>query len=212
MTSNSAVGRVDFSNLTCYANKSPARSELDLARAYLNKDHDFRHRVFTVARRGLICDNWGERGGEAFAASGWRNFGNFFGADNVTAVGGWQYFPAVTSQDYLWSWGGGGGGWYTCDGVGSSDDFANNQIKTVFTMYLGSYFGDWDNESGFLRASLGSGYCLTTSWAGRPHWFYHHMGLGEPIGVSAVLTQNNRGAYENQQNNAAKPGSRDAAR
>jgi hypothetical protein len=198
-----AVGRVDFSNLTCFANKSPARSELDLARAYLNKDHDFRHRVFTVARRGLICDNWGERGGEAFAASGWRNFGNFFGADNVTAVGGWQYFPAVTSQDYLWSWGGGGGGWYTCDGVGSSDDFANNQIKTVFTMYLGSYFGDWDNESGFLRASLGSGYCLTTSWAGRPHWFYHHMGLGEPIGVSAILTQNNRGAYENQQNYAA---------
>jgi hypothetical protein len=198
-----AVGRVDFSNLTCYANKNPARSELDLSRAYLNKDHDFRHRVFTVARRGLICDNWGERGGEAFAASGWRNFGTFFGADNVTAVGGWQYFPAVTSNDYLWSWGGGGGGWYTCDGVGSSDDFANNDIKSVFTMFLGSYFGDWDNESGFLRAALGSGYCLTTSWAGRPHWFYHRMGLGESIGVSAILTQNNQGVYENQVNYAA---------
>ncbi len=197
------VGRVDFSNLTCYANKSNSRSELDLSRAYLNKDHNFRHRVFTVARRGLICDNWGERGGEAFAASGWRNFGSFFGADNVTAVGGWQYFPAVTSQDYLWSWGGGGGGWYTCDGVGSSDDFATQDIKSVFTMFLGSYFGDWDNESGFLRAALGSGYCLTTSWAGRPHWFYHHMGLGEPIGVSALLTQNNTGMYENQVNYAA---------
>lgn len=195
-----AVGRVDFYNMTCYANKTPSRSELDLMRAYLNKDHNFRHRVFTVARRGLVCDNFGERGGEAFASSGWRNFGAFFGAENVTSVGGWQYFPAVTSQDYLWSYGTGGGGWYTCDGVGSSDDFARNEIRSVFTMYLGSYFGDWDNESAFLRAPLGSGYCLTTSWAGRPHWFYHHMGLGESIGVSTILSQNNgfTGLYDRQ--------------
>lgn len=195
-----AVGRVDFSNMTCYANKTPSRSELDLLRAYLNKDHNFRHRVFTVGRRGLVCDNFGERDGEAFASSGWRNFGAFFGADNVTKVGGWQYFPAVTSQDYLWSYGTGGGSWYTCDGIGSSDDFAKNEIRSVFTMYLGSYFGDWDNESGFLRAALGSGYCLTTSWAGRPHWFYHHMGLGETIGVSTILSQNNgfNGLYDRQ--------------
>jgi hypothetical protein len=60
-------------------------------------------------------------------------------------------------------------------------------------MFLGSYFGDWDNESAFLRAPLGSGYALTASWAGRPHWFYHQMGLGETIGVSTVASQN--GAY-----------------
>lgn len=193
-----AVGRVDLSNMTCYANKTPARSELDLMRAYLQKDHDFRHRVFTVARRGVVCDNFGERSGEAFASSGWRNFGSFFGAENVSAVGGWQYFPTVGSQDYLWSYGTGGGSWYTCDGVGSSDDFARTPIKSVFTMFLGSYFGDWDNESNFLRAALGSGYCLTTSWAGRPHWFYHHMGLGETIGYSTIISQNNRsgGLYE----------------
>jgi hypothetical protein len=186
-----AVGRVDFYNMTCYANKTPSRSERDLLRAYLNKDHNFRHRVFSVARRGLICDNFGERQGEAFAASGWRNFGAFFGTENVTKVGGWQYFSTVGTQDYLWSYGTGGGSWYTCDGVGSSDDFARTEIKSVFTMFLGSYFGDWDNESNFLRASLGSGYCLTTSWSGRPHWYYHHMGLGETIGLSTILSQNN---------------------
>ena len=65
-----AVGRVDFHNMTCFSNKNPARSELDLLRAYLNKDHNFRHRVFTVARRGLVCDNFGEFEGEAFAQSG----------------------------------------------------------------------------------------------------------------------------------------------
>ncbi|MGZ8940158.1 MAG: C25 family cysteine peptidase, partial [Limisphaerales bacterium] len=186
-----AVGRVDFYNMTCFANKTPSRSELDLLRAYLNKDHNFRHRVFTVARRGLVCDNFGERQGEAFAASGWRNFGAFFGADNVTKVGYGQYFPTLASQDYLWSYGTGGGSWYTCNGVGGSDDFATTEIRSVFTMFLGSYFGDWDNESAFLRASLGSGYALTTSWAGRPHWFYHQMGLGDTIGASTVASQNN---------------------
>jgi hypothetical protein len=185
-----AVGRVDFYNMTCYANKTPSRSELDLLRAYLNKDHNFRHRVFTVARRGLVCDNFGEFGGEAFAASGWRNLGAFFGADNVTKVGHSQYFPTLASEDYLWSYGTGGGSWYTCNGIGGSDDFATTEIKSVFTMFLGSYFGDWDNESAFLRAPLGSGYALTTSWAGRPHWYYHHMGLGEPIGVSTIASQN----------------------
>jgi hypothetical protein len=189
-----AVGRVDLSNMTCFSNKTPSRSELDLLRQYLNKDHNFRHRVFTLPRRGLICDNWGERQGEAFAASGWRNFAPFFGAGNVTAVGGWNYFPTMNSEGYLWSWGGGGGGYTTCDGVGGSDDFANGDIKGVFTMFLGSYFGDWDNESAFLRAPLGSTtYCLTASWAGRPHWFFHHMGLGETIGYSTRLTQNNGG-------------------
>src|SRR6185436_8869270 len=90
----------------------------------------------------------------------------------------------------------GGGGYYTCNGVGSSDDFSTNDIQSVFTMFFGSYFGDWDNESDFLRAPLGSTtYGLTAAWAGRPHWFFHHMGLGETIGYSTRLSQNNNGLY-----------------
>ena len=195
-----AVGRVDLSNMTCYSNKAWSRSEKDLLRAYLNKDHAFRQRHFTMPRRGLVCDNFGERDGEAFASSGWRNFAAMFGSENVTSVPGWQYFPTVGSNGYLWSYGTGGGSYYTCNGVGGSDDFANTEVQTVFTMFLGSYFGDWDNESNFLRAPLGSGKALTTSWAGRPHWFYHHMALGETIGYSTLLSQNNRygGTYEGQ--------------
>jgi hypothetical protein len=101
---------------------------------------------------------------------------------------------------YLCSYGTGGGSWYTCNGIGSSDDFATTPIKSVFTVFLGSYFGDWDNESAFLRAPLGSGYCLATAWGGRPHWFLHPMGLGETIGYTAKLSQNNRpgGVYSPQ--------------
>lgn len=201
------VGRVDLSNMTCFANKALSRSEKDLLRQYLNKDHNFRHGKVQVARRGLICDSFGERQGEAFAASGWRNFSVFFGANNVYEVPGGNYFSTVSSQSYLWSYGTGGGSFYTCNGIGSSDDFATTDIKTVFTMFLGSYFGDWDNESNFLRAPLGStSYTLTSSWAGRPHWFYHHMALGETIGYSTRLSQNNRsgGPYALQQNNYSR--------
>lgn len=200
------VGRVDLSNMTCFANKTPARSEKDLLRQYLKKDHQFRHGLIAMERRGVICDNFGEKSGEAFAASGWRNFSAFFGADKVSAVPGWNYFSTVGSQSYLWSYGCGGGGYYTCDGVGSSDDFARTDIKSVFTMFLGSYFGDWDNESNFLRAPLGStSSALAVAWAGRPHWFFHHMAMGFTIGYSARISQNNRnGGLYSAQNYATR--------
>lgn len=191
-----AVGRVDLSNLTCFANKNPSRNEIDLLRQYLNKDHDFRNALITVPRRGLIADNFGEADGDAFAAIGWRSFAPMFGATNTTAVGWDEYFSAVSSDQYLWTYACGGGGYVTCAGVGNSDDFALNDLKTVFTGFFGSYFGDWDNESNFLRASLGSGNVLTTAWAGYPNWFFHRMALGEPIGESSRLSQNNAGLYE----------------
>jgi hypothetical protein len=71
-------------------------------------------------------------------------------------------------------------------------DFATNQVNSVFTLLFGSYFGDWDVQNSFLRAPLASSpWALTCAWAGRPHWFMHHMGLGLPIGYSAKVTQNN---------------------
>ena len=187
-----SVGRVDLFNMTCFSNKAWSRSELDLLRAYLNKDHNFRHGRIVLPRRGLVCDNFGESEGEAFASTGWRSFAPFFGAQNNVQVAYGQYFSTLRDNGYLWSYGTGGGSWYTCNGVGSSDDFANTEIKTVFTAFLGSYFGDWDNESAFLRAPLGSGYALASVWGGRPHWFFHPMGLGETIGTATKLSQNNR--------------------
>jgi hypothetical protein len=193
------VGRVDLANMTCFSNKDFVRTEKDLLRQYLNKDHNFRTGALQVARRGLICDNWGEKGGDAFAASGWRNFAPFFGASTTKSIPGGTFFSTLSNDSYLWVHGGGGGAFYTCNGIGGSDDFATNDIKAVFTMFLGSYFGDWDNESNFLRAPLGStSYTLTSAWAGRPHWFFHHMGLGETIGFSTKLSQNNAGQYLGQ--------------
>lgn len=53
--------------------------------------------------------------------------------------------------------------------------------------------GDWNVASNFLRAPLTTATRgLTCVWAGRPNWDVHHMGMGETIGYSTRLTQNNR--------------------
>ena len=190
------VGRVDLANMTCFANKTPARSELDLLRQYLNKDHNFRHGMLNIERRAVVCDNWGNPYGEAFGTAGWRIGSAFFGAQNTTAIPGGTFVSHLSSRSALFAWAGGGGSFYSEGGVAFSDDYAANDIKAVFQLHLGSYFGDWDNESAYLRAPLGGTTAtLATAWSGRPEWFLHHMALGETIGYGARKTQNNGGIY-----------------
>ncbi|HIA37515.1 MAG TPA: T9SS type A sorting domain-containing protein, partial [Flavobacteriales bacterium] len=57
------------------------------------------------------------------------------------------------------------------------------------------YFGDWDSDNNFLRAVIAQGQTLNSFWAGRPQWEVHHMALGENIGFSSLLTQNNTSYY-----------------
>ncbi|MEO6035242.1 MAG: fibronectin type III domain-containing protein [Verrucomicrobiota bacterium] len=186
------VGRVDLANMTCYSILSPPVYEKDLLRRYLDKDHNFRHRLTTVERRGFLSDNFSSTDLDPVAGGGWRNLSGFFGASNVTEGAYGTFFPTLSQQSYLWSYGCGGGQYSYCNGVGTSDDFAKNDAKVVFTMLMGSKFGDWDTESNILRAPLGSKtYTLTCSYSGAPHSLYHHMSMGENIGYSIRLTQNN---------------------
>jgi len=181
------VGRVDFANMPSFAT-----SEQELLRNYLNKDHAFRQKLFTVISRGLVDDNFGYFGGEAFASTGYKNIGPIVGPNNVVAA---DYLTTMADSSYLWSYGCGGGWFQGAGGIGSTTDFANSHTQSVFTMLFGSYFGDWDSQDNFLRAPLAQGLTLTNAWSGRPHWLFHHMALGETIGYCARLTQNNNTTY-----------------
>jgi Bacterial Ig domain len=182
------VGRVDLSNLPSFA-----LSETELLRQYLNKDHNFRLKVTTAQPRGLVYDNFGTFNGEAFAVNGWRNFAPFFGADN-TVSGDW--LSNLPSQSYLWGYACGPGSWTVASGVATTADLATNDLQVVFTLLFGSYFGDWDCPDNFLRAPLAMPtHTLTSAWAGRPDWQFHHMALGETIGFSTRLSQNNSSLY-----------------
>lgn len=178
------IGRVDLSRLSAFS-----ESEVSLLRRYLDKDHAFRTGQIDVRRRGLIDDNVGAYYGTAYACTGWRNFTAMFGSPAVR-TGVW--LTTVETNDYLCAYGCGGGSYTSCAGVATTTDFATRNIYAVFTMLMGSYFGDWDSLNNLMRAALGAdGYPLTCCWAGRPPWHFHHMALGYPIGYSTRLTQNN---------------------
>lgn len=177
------VGRVDLFNM-------PQLGSTDtiLMRNYLNKAHQFKFKLFEPVNRAIIDDNFGAFSGEAFAASGWRSFAPIVG-NNVSSG---DYFGSVKQGSYLLAYGCGAGSYTSCSGVGNTSNFKNDSIHSVFNMFFGSYFGDWDNTNNFLRAPLGSmPMSLTSVWSGRPHWVMHQMALGENIGYSALRSQNN---------------------
>jgi len=185
------IGRVDLSNLPSFS-----LSETELLRQYLKKDHAFRVKAFQAQPRAMLTDNFGVFGGEAFAGNGFRNFPPFIGATNTSVISAWTWSIAASAQSYLWGYGCGPGDYSSAGGVGTTAQFAGTNSQVVFTMLFGSYFGDWDSQDNFLRAPLAtSGSTLSCAWVGRPWWQFHHMALGETIGFSTRLTQNNLNLY-----------------
>lgn len=179
------TGRVDFYDMPAFA-----LSETELMRNYLNRLINYKFRIFNPPQTCIVDDNFGAFSGEAFGSNGWR-IGSVVSPGRVSAQ---DYFTTLNATSSQWSYGCGGGSYTSCSGVGNTSMFAAAPVQTVFTMVFGSYFGDWDSQNNFLRAPLASG-ALTSVWAGRPWWHFHTMSLGEPIGVSTRLTQNNSSLY-----------------
>ena len=182
------MGRVDFFNMPAFN-----LSEAALLKRYLDKNHQFRNQEYEVVRRALIDDNFGQAFNSP-SSSAWRNFAQLVGRENVQEI---DYFSTLRNESYLWSFGCGSGSHISAEGIGNTNDFANDSLQTVFTLLFGSQFGDWDNVNNFLRAPLASGMTLTNAWAGsNPFWTLHHMAMGYPIGYATLQTQNsNDGVY-----------------
>ena len=179
------VGRVDLAELPAFS-----QTEEQLLEAYLDKDHEFRTTQWRPQDKAVVRDNFGVFGGEGFAASAYRSFVPMVGSANVTTIGSGTFFSTLTSGDYLWAYGCGGGSYTSAGGVGTTNDFAANAVQVAFTSLFGSYHGDWDYSNAFLRAPLASGKALTCAWSGRPWWYFHSMGIGEPIGMSHLESMN----------------------
>jgi len=176
------VGRVDFDNMPAFS-----LSAKELLRQYLNKSHAFKNGEMDVQMKAIIDDNFGAFNGEAFAASGWKNFAPLLHPDKVSAE---DYRIAMDTASYIWSYGCGGGSYSSCNGVGNTGQFAGDSLQGIFSCLFGSYFGDWDSKNNLLRATLAQGTMLTNCWSGRPYWQFHHMGLGENIGYSTKISMN----------------------
>jgi hypothetical protein len=179
------VGRVDFGNLQDWE-----VSQTELYRRYFQKNHAFRTGQYVAEQKTLVDDNFGFFSGEAFARNGWQNGYALTGTATVEAA---DFFENTDTTNYLIGYGCGGGWYQGAGGVGSSDNFKTDSVNIVFSMIFGSYHGDWDYENNpFLFSALASkGSILTTTWAGRPNWYFHHTGLGEPMSTSIRRTWQN---------------------
>lgn len=210
-----AVGRVDLSDLPAFAS-----TESQLTAAYLQREHQFRTTGFVPKDRGIIFDAlyWT---GNAHAGGGWRSIAPLVGNavnDNspdqpLPSTGTYQAWPSwfpfpgyvdlngttTTSNSltnegsYLWTFIGGGENVTSAGYSGSTAEYAQPGYAYggVFNMGFGSYFGQWNTTNNLLRSPLASGQALTNAWSGKPHWYFHNMGMGEPIGRSAVQSMNN---------------------
>lgn len=212
------VGRVDLANMPgrkVWGGAPTFPSELDLLRNYLNKHHQFRHKRINPPAKACISDRFGVRGGESFSASGYRSFAPMVGANQIVSLeANGQWMPHLRDNHYLLAYGAGGGSYTSLSGLGSTGPYndtttieiVEGDLKAVFTMLFGSWNGDWDAEDNIMRSVLATRTMgLACAWSGRPHWFFHHIGLGETLGYSARITQNNRngGLYRTQINSAA---------
>jgi hypothetical protein len=179
------VGRVDFYDMPVYG-----IAEVDLLKRYFQKNHAFRSNAWSVRSGGIIDDNFGTYG-EVFAASAWRSF-VVFGGDTTVRAG--DFFGDLAGPTtYQFGYGCGGGTNTSAGGVGSSDDFTKKPAHAVFSLLFGSYFGDWNTQNNFMRASVASDpRILVCGWSGRPHWYLHHMALGETVGYGLRISQNNQ--------------------
>jgi hypothetical protein len=181
------VGRVDLWGMTSFTS-----TEQQLLKAYLDKDHDYRKKNYTPLNMAVIDDNFGSYAGWP-AQGGTKNFSPLVGTANVSYN---DYFTSMSSGSYKWSYGCGGGTYQSAGGVGSTSNFAASNLDGVFTILFGSYFGDFDVQDNFLRAPLAQGKMLTCMWGGRPFDFFHHMAMGENIGYSGRVSQNNNTLYD----------------
>jgi hypothetical protein len=208
------VGRVDFANLPGESVRFPFPSEVELLRRYLEKNHAYRNALVRPTARALVGNSIGDANGQAYAASGYRNFAALVGAANVHTVEAHletpvadRFITSLAKSDYLWVYGCGAGGDFAVNTIGAngefnglwSSDFIEQRAKGTFYQFFGSWFADWSKPDNLLRSALTApDYGLAASWSGRPHHFFHHMGMGETIGYGIRVSQNNPGTlYQN---------------
>ncbi len=218
------MGRVDMFNMIGQGAATPWPSEQELLRNYLRKDHEWRYHQISVQRQALMGDRRGTVDGTlAMAASGYRNFTPFVGLNNPlvgtndiieaniedNAPIPQRWISMLGPTNYLWAFGDGGGELNGCTYLGTngeynevlSTDIVGMDAQAVFVMLFGSYMGNWDGTDDLLRSVLATPTMgLECMMVGEPHWFVHHMGLGETIGYGARLSMNNQKLYQSASN------------
>lgn len=118
-------------------------------------------------------------------------FYHFVDLEDITAIGE----GIENGGSYLWTYSAGSGltNGTGAGRVGTTDLLASEgyEFGGAFNLTAGSYMGRWQTTDNYLRAVLATGHALTNAWSVSPHWYFHNMGMGEPMGRSIQQSMNN---------------------
>lgn len=167
------IGRIDLRNMPAFG-----KSEVELMRQYLDRNHAWRHKQFTARDRGLIFTS-------GFPIDSHNIYSSFFGSTTNTDLGSWLGIATNSENTYLFAASQGSGQFTRDNQLGSTTNFAAVPLYAVFTTMFGSYYGIWDSAMHpdvVLLAPLASeGYVVST--------YYHEnfvvvdsSAMGEAIG------------------------------
>jgi hypothetical protein len=159
------IGRVDLghSNFPAFSN-----TEVQRLRQYLDRDHQWRHKQFTVRNKAMIY--YGPNPGlqvDAKPLEGHDLMAGYFGNTTSVDLGSWLPLSHDTNNTYLFALEMGEGAIDQSIQLGTSANFSATNLYAVFTSSYGSYYGSWDsmNTNAFLKSILANaGYPLTTSY------------------------------------------------
>jgi hypothetical protein len=191
-----AVGRADLSRLSCFVGKT----EVDLTKRYLQKNHAFRNGQVNHSGKAFMCDNMEFYYGNNAATDGFIELYSKIGDNNFAALTNnifpnYSYFLNVSdslqSHSYLTSYISGTSGYTNIDNILSAGHI--NQmpsINSVFNWSFGAFFGDWDNDCNLMRMFIGApGTSLTQIWGGNPSAYFHMFGFDRTIGETILEHQ-----------------------
>lgn len=139
-------------------------SEAELLRQYLNKDHRYRNKQFTLPERAITGSYFDNSEDTDIYLNEDRNASRWVGFEPGKLIEGDLF---ADKKSCLWGFQGGYGNIDKINvipGYGTlhtSADLTNptNEPSVAFYMLKGSYFGEWNTTDNFMRAALGTATC-----------------------------------------------------
>jgi glucose/arabinose dehydrogenase len=187
------IGRIDLRNMPAFG-----KTEAQLLKQYLDRDHQWRLKQFTVRDRAIV--NLNNNLGLIYTgapAESHDMYASFFGTTAQTDIAAWLTSAITPSTSYLFS-ASHGNGHVTQDlQIGTTQNFASasTPLYVAFTSMYGSFYGDWDSSvltNIVLQAPLASaGYTLNNYYR-ELVMDYDPTSMGEPTGQTLFQAAANR--------------------
>lgn len=172
------IGRIDLNQFP-----STGKTSVQLLSQYLNRNHQWRHKQFTVPEVSTINFS------NSYPTEAHGLFSSFYGTTTKTVLTNWLLY--LTNNSALFAYSAGTGGYDHDDslnvptGTGFTTNILKNPFNGVFVRTFGSYYGDWDTgmrSNLFLPVFLANtGKALTTEY-GENDIMMDTSSTGEPIG------------------------------